>query len=100
VSDSTKTAADLHVRLYVANDSPNSVAALANLRATLGERADLCFDLEIIDILQHPDRALRDCVTLTPMLVKVWPTPERRILGSLKDRSMLRTVLGLDPRIS
>lgn len=85
----------LRLRLYVAGDSPNSVAALAHLRAAVAECANGRADVEIIDILRDPERGLRDGVFVTPMLVKVEPLPERRVLGSLRDRRALLAVLGL-----
>jgi circadian clock protein KaiB len=86
----------LRVRLYVAGDAPNSLAALANLRAALAEFPKHSADVELIDVLSDPDRALRDGVLVTPMLVKFEPPPERRVLGNLRDRGVLLGALGLD----
>jgi circadian clock protein KaiB len=86
------------VRLYVAGDGPNSESAIATLRSLLTEFSEAPVDLEIIDVLEEPERALRDRVLITPMLVKVAPPPERRILGRLGDRTTLLTVLGLEER--
>lgn len=84
----------LAVRLYVAGDSPNSTKAVANLRAALSELACSRHELEIIDVLQAPERGPQDGVLVTPMLVRSFPLPERRILGNLSDRSLLQGVLG------
>ena len=82
----------LVLRLYVAGSSPNSVAALTNLRALLtGER----HELEIIDVLRHPDRALSDAVIVTPMLDKRSPRPACRIFGNLSDGALVRRSLGI-----
>lgn len=86
----------LRVRLYVAGDAPNSRAAIAHLRSVIAECTDGRADVELIDILGDPERGLRDGVFVTPMLVKVEPLPERRVLGSLRDRRVLLAVLGLD----
>ena len=83
----------LHVRLYVAGDSPNSARAAANLRAVIAELAGARADVEIVDVLRAPERGLRDGVLVTPMLVRVAPPPERRILGNLSDRAILLGVL-------
>ena len=83
----------LQVRLYVAGDSPNSARALANLRAAIAELAGAPDDVEIIDVLQTPERGLRDGILVTPMLVRVAPAPERRILGNLSDRAALLGML-------
>jgi circadian clock protein KaiB len=86
----------LRLRLYVAGDAPNSVVAVAHLRSVIEECASGRADVEIVDILRDPERGLRDGVFVTPMLVKVEPLPERRVLGSLGDRRFLLAVLGLN----
>jgi circadian clock protein KaiB len=83
------------VRLYVAGTSPNSRQARANLEAALGQFPDHRIEVEIIDVLGDPERSLRDGVLVTPMLVKVAPAPERRILGRLSDRTTLLEALDL-----
>jgi circadian clock protein KaiB len=85
----------VRVRLYLAGGSPNSTAAAANLRAVLAQFGEHRIDLEIIDVLVDPDRGLNDGILVTPMLVKLEPPPERRLLGSLRDRRALLEVLGL-----
>jgi len=84
------------VRVYVAGDGPNSEGAIAALRALLAEFSQHAIDLEIVDVIQEPERAMRDGVLVTPMLVKHAPPPERRILGRLSDRRLLLSVLGLE----
>jgi circadian clock protein KaiB len=80
----------------VAGESPNSVAALANLRGALRNCLEAEYALEIIDIVRDPGRGVRDGVLVTPMLIKAEPFPERRVLGDLQDRERLLGVLGLD----
>jgi circadian clock protein KaiB len=53
-------------------------------------------DLEIIDVLIDPKRALRDRILMTPMLVRLEPAPERRVLGNLSNRAALLDLLALD----
>lgn len=89
----------IDVRLYLAGESSNSVTALANLRDALHPRPEPRVDVEIIDVLNDPTRGLRDGIVVTPMLVKVAPRPERRILRNLRDlrdRRILLSILGLD----
>lgn len=86
----------LRVRLYVAGEGPNSVAAIANLRAALAMRDARSTHVEIIDVFEDADRALRDGVLVTPMLIRVEPGPERRILGNLRDRPALLGALRID----
>jgi circadian clock protein KaiB len=88
-------AALLRVRLYIAGTSPNSASALANLRGALVLYPAHLLDLEIIDVLDQPERGMRDGIMVTPMLVKIEPLPACRVLGSLHDRALLLATLGL-----
>ena len=92
-----ETGPPLQVRLYVAGQSPNSVIAAAAVRALIAEFSGVRLEVETVDVLREPERALRDGVLATPMLIKLEPPPERRILGNLRDREKLLAVLGLEP---
>ena len=83
----------LRIRLYIAGESPNSVVAVANLRAALAALGASFDDVEIVDVLKTPERGLRDGVLVTPMLVRSSPLPERRVLGNLSNRRSLDGVL-------
>jgi circadian clock protein KaiB len=88
----------LQLRLYIAGDAPNSVAAVSNLRAAVSHLPDDRLNLEVIDVVKTPHRGLADGVFVTPLLVKVEPPPERRVLGSLHDRTVLLAALGIEDR--
>jgi circadian clock protein KaiB len=85
----------LRLKLYIAGDSPNSVAAVRHLRALLSEYPTMQADLEIIDVLEHPEAGLKENILVTPTMLKVSPKPTRRIIGSLKDAAALRAALGI-----
>ena len=86
----------LRLRLYVAGDSPNSAAALTNLRAVIAEHPEQELSLDIVDVLEHPQRGLSDAVLVTPTLIRIEPLPERRVIGSLRDKAALLAALGLE----
>ncbi len=88
------------LRLYVAGQSPNSVRALANIQAICQEFLADSSQLEIVDVLTEPFRALADQVFVTPTLLKLAPPPMVWILGSLDDRDRVLSSLGLDGRRS
>ncbi len=90
-----KNGRKLRLRLYVAGESPNSVAALRNLRALLAAHPSREVELDVVDVLKDPEAGSRDGVLVTPMLIKLAPAPERRIFGSLTDTAALLGVLGL-----
>lgn len=85
----------VRVTLYVAGDGPNSVAATTHLKRALADFPGHAIEVEIVDVVVEPDRSLRDGVLATPMLIRRAPSPERRILGNLRDRPMLLAFLGL-----
>lgn len=87
----------LRLRLYVAGDAPNSILAIRTLNAAV-KRCSGPIEVEIIDVLRDPERGFTDGVLVTPMLVRVAPLPERRLLGNLSDSRTLLGVLAIaDP---
>lgn len=83
------------LRLYVADTAPNSARAVANLAAICKEHLGDRFELEIIDVLEYPQRALADGIIVTPSLTKVSPSPLARIVGNLSDTSSVLHALGI-----
>jgi circadian clock protein KaiB len=90
---SQEAAGLLRLRLYVSGNAPNSVTAIVNARAICAEHFALCHDLEIVDLLLEPLRALADGIIVTPTLVRIMPLPVQRIVGNLSDTSQV--LLGL-----
>lgn len=81
--------------LYIAGDAPNSLQAIANL-------AELCetylpdrHQIEIVDVLLDPKRALTEAIFMTPTLVTDSPYPGHRIVGTLSHTEPILQILGL-----
>jgi len=83
------------MRLYIANNAPNSVRAIANLEAICKEHLKDNFKIEIIDVLEYPLRALADGILVTPSLAKMSPSPASRIVGNLSDKRSVLHALGI-----
>lgn len=83
----------LHLRLYIAGRAPNSLRAIANCRAICDEHFPSAHDLEIVDLLEHPKRALADGIIVTPTLLKLQPLPIQQVIGSLSDINQVLQVL-------
>jgi circadian clock protein KaiB len=94
VASSPAHGAGLQLRLYVAGHAPNSVRAVANARAICNEHFAGVHALEIVDLLEHPARALADGIIVTPTLLKLFPLPQERVIGSLSDTAQVLLVLG------
>jgi circadian clock protein KaiB len=69
----------------VAGNAPNSLRAIANARAICKEHFATGHELEIVDLLEHPQRGLADGIIVTPTLLKLMPLPARRVIGNLSD---------------
>jgi len=85
------------MRLYVAGSAPNSVKAIANLQAICGRYLKDGYKLEIVDVCEHPRRALAEGVLVTPSLAKVSPAPASNVIGNLSDTRSVLAALGLPP---
>jgi circadian clock protein KaiB len=83
------------MRLYVAGKAPNSIKAIANLRAICRQYMRDGYKLEIIDVCERPLQALSDGVIVTPNLAKLSPGPASNIIGNLGDTDSVLAALGL-----
>ncbi|MBI4525541.1 MAG: circadian clock protein KaiB [Deltaproteobacteria bacterium] len=84
------------LRLYVAGQTPKSVAALANLKKICAEYLNDQYRVEIIDLLEKPHLAKGDQILAVPTLVRNLPQPVRKIIGDLSNTE--RVLIGLDLR--
>jgi circadian clock protein KaiB len=82
----------LALRLFVAGNAPNSLLAIANIKAICDLHFAARHEIEIVDLLKHPRRALTDGILVTPTLLKLSPLPVQRVIGNLADTAqVLRT---------
>jgi circadian clock protein KaiB len=84
------------LRLYVAGQTPKSLAALANLKRLCEEHLADKYQIEIIDLLKQPQLAEGDQIIAVPTLVRKLPQPIKKIIGDLSN--VERTLVGLDLR--
>jgi circadian clock protein KaiB len=84
------------LRLYVAGQTPRSVAALSNLKRICKEFAGPQYRIEVIDLMKDPKLAQGDQIIAIPTLVRSLPVPIRKIIGDLSD--IERVLVGLNLR--
>ncbi len=95
--EETETEAEIwELRLYVAGQTPKSVAALANLNRYCQQHLQGRYKLEVIDLLVNPQLAEGDQILAIPTLVRKVPVPIRKIIGDLSNEE--RVLVGLDVR--
>ncbi|MDN5926574.1 MAG: circadian clock KaiB family protein [Hyphomicrobiales bacterium] len=71
--------------LYVAGQTPKSLAAIANLKRICAEHLDAQYIVEVVDLKQNPILARKHGIVAIPTLVRQLPIPIRKIIGDLSD---------------
>jgi circadian clock protein KaiB len=84
------------LRLYVAGKTARSVAALENLKRLCEEHLPGKYNIEVVDLLVHPQLARGDQIVAIPTLVRKLPQPIRKVIGDLSN--VERTLVGLQLR--
>jgi circadian clock protein KaiB len=84
------------LRLYVAGQTPKSLAAFANLKRLCEQHLAGQYQIEVIDLLENPTLARGDQILAIPTLVRKLPEPVKKIIGDLSNTD--RVLVGLDLR--
>jgi circadian clock protein KaiB len=84
------------LRLYVAGQTPKSLAAFANLKKICEEHLEGKYRIEVIDLLENPTLARGDQILAIPTLVRKLPPPLKKIIGDLSNTE--RVLVGLNMR--
>jgi circadian clock protein KaiB len=85
------------LRLYVAGESPKSLAAFANLRRICETHLAGRYEIEVIDLLERPQLARGDEIIAIPTLVRKLPEPITQVIGDLSDTERVLVGLQLIP---
>ncbi len=80
--------------LYVAGLTPRSSQAIQSIKKTCDEYLAGRYEIEIVNINDHPALARSEQIIAAPTLVKKLPLPLRRLIGDMTDRKKL--LAGLD----
>jgi circadian clock protein KaiB len=84
------------LRLYVAGQTPRSLAALTNLKRICEQYLENRYSIEIVDLVRNPQLARRDQILAIPTLVRNLPMPMRKIIGDLSNTE--KVLMGLEVR--
>jgi circadian clock protein KaiB len=85
-----------NLRLYVAGQTPKSIAAIANLKKICDQHLTGNYEIEIIDLMRNPALAQRHQIVAIPTLIRQLPEPLKRIIGDLSNHE--KVLVGLDIR--
>jgi circadian clock protein KaiB len=86
------------LRLYVAGQTPKSLAAFANLKELCEEHLKGRYSIEVIDLLENPQLAKGDQILAIPTLVRKLPPPLRKIIGDLSNTERVLVGLNILPK--
>src|SRR5688500_8144602 len=81
------------LRLYIAGETPKSIAAVSNLNRICEEHLSGQFKIDVVDLLKNPQLARGDQIVAIPTLVRKLPSPVRKIIGDLSNTE--KTLVGL-----
>jgi circadian clock protein KaiB len=94
----SKQPANWVLRLYIAGQTPKSLAAISNLHRICEEHLAGQYHIEVIDLLEKPQLAEGDKIIAIPTLVRKLPAPLRKIIGDLSDTEKTLVGLQLKPK--
>jgi circadian clock protein KaiB len=85
------------LRLYIAGQTPNSMAAIDNLKKICEEKLRGKYRIEVVDLLEKPQLAKGDQIIAIPTLVRRLPPPVKKIIGNLSKTESVIVGLDLQP---
>jgi circadian clock protein KaiB len=83
------------LKLYIAGQTPRSLAAFANLKRVCEKYLAGIHEIEIVDLLLHPALAKADQIVALPSLVRLSPLPVKRVIGDLGSEERLLSGLNI-----
>jgi circadian clock protein KaiB len=83
--------------LYTAGQSPKSLQALTNLKRLCEAHLAGRYEIEVIDLVEHPSLAKIDDILAIPTLVRRRPAPTRKVVGDLSNTGRVLDGLRLQP---
>jgi circadian clock protein KaiB len=95
--DETTTREHWYLRLYVAGQSSGSLRAQSNLMTLCEQHLIGRYEIEVIDLVEHPALARGDDILAIPTLVRRLPEPRRKIIGDLSNTDRVLAGLQLRP---
>lgn len=82
--------------LYVAGQTPKSMAAISNLRRICDEHIPGRYDIQVVDLRENPRLAREHSIVAIPTLVRELPVPARKIIGDLSDEEKVLVNLRIE----
>jgi circadian clock protein KaiB len=82
------------LQLFVSGTTSQSTRAISNVRKICEEYLEGRYELDVMDISQHPALTKGEQIIAAPTLIKKLPLPRRRFIGDMSQTE--RILLGLE----
>jgi circadian clock protein KaiB len=83
------------LKLFISGSTPRSVGAVNNITEVCRKYLDGNFELQIIDVYENPQFAREDQILVIPTLLRVLPSPRKKIVGDLSDPEKVLSSIGV-----
>ncbi|KTD38319.1 KaiB-like protein 2 [Legionella moravica] len=95
-SSSSSPKKEWQFNLFIAGQTPHGVLTLANLKNFCDMYLPNQYNIEVIDLLQYPERAQEEEIIAIPTIVKLEPAPKRYIIGDFSNHDLMLMKLGIN----
>jgi circadian clock protein KaiB len=92
-AESAKAGPFYAMTLFVTGATNRSLLAVANVREFCRDELAGDYNLEVVDLYLNPEQAKASQVLASPTLLRSFPSPARRVIGDMSDRSRLRAAI-------
>jgi circadian clock protein KaiB len=83
------------LRLFITGATPNSLRAVSNIKNICERYLAGIYSLEIIDVYLDQARAAKEQIVALPMLIKIQPVPQRKLIGDLSNTEKVLEALSI-----
>jgi circadian clock protein KaiB len=95
MNEQAQDAPGYDLRLYIAGQTPRSIAAVSNLRKLCETYLSGRYRVDVIDLMVEPNRAQHDGIIAIPTLIRRWSGTVTRIIGDLSNSECVLTRLNI-----
>ena len=81
--------------LYVTGDTASSDSAISNLKQICNSYLGNDYAIKVIDLLEHPELTRQHQILAVPTTIRIYPLPERRVIGDLSRTELVVAFLEL-----
>ncbi len=94
--DETMLVKEWQLRLFVTDWTPHCLTAYNTLKKVCDKHLENRCNIEIIDLLKHPELARQNQIVAIPTLIKLTPRPNRVMVGDLSNEARLLKSLDIE----